>query len=100
MSTPERPQDPGEEGYGGTKQDFPTDDDSRDKEHRLEDDDERSSEQGEGEDVRQGGWPPDPEPAPQQELDEHAPNDDELIKKLTDNPDPNETDEDEPIPSG
>jgi hypothetical protein len=26
MSTPERPQDPGEHGYGGTKQDYPTDD--------------------------------------------------------------------------
>jgi hypothetical protein len=100
MSTPERPQDPGEHGYGGTKQDFPTDDDSRDKEHRLEHDDDRSSEPGEGEDVRQGGWPPDPEPDPQVEPDAHDPNDDELIKKLTGNPDPNETDEDEPIPSG
>lgn len=25
MSTPERQQDPGEHGYGGTKQDYPTD---------------------------------------------------------------------------
>lgn len=97
MSTPERSQDPGEHGYGGTKQDFPTADHSPDKEHRLEDDDDRSSE--EGEDARQGGWPPDPEPA-RQEPDAHAPNDDELIKKLTDNPDPDETDEEEPIPSG
>ena len=101
MSTPERAQDLGEHGYGGTKQEFPTDDDSRDKEHRLEDDDERSSEQGEGEDVRQGGWPPDAEPAEShEEPDAHGPNDDELIKKLTDNPDPNETGEDEHIPPG
>lgn len=26
MSTPERPQDPGEHGYGGTKQDYPAGD--------------------------------------------------------------------------
>ena len=100
MSTPERSQDPGEHGYGGNKQDFPTEDDSRDKEHRLEDDDDRSSEQSEGEDVRHGDRPPDPEPAPQEETAAHAPNDDDLIKNLTDNPEPNDTDEDEPIPSG
>jgi hypothetical protein len=95
MSTPERSQDPGDHGYGGTNQDFPTDDDSHDKEHRLEDDDDRSSEHSNGEDVRQGDWP-DPGPGPQEEPATHAPNDDDLIKKLTDNPDP----EDEPIPSG
>ena len=97
MSIPERSQDPGEYGYGGAKQEFPTDDDSRDKEHRLEDDEDRSSEQAEGEEVRRGGWAPDPEPDPQKEPDQHAPNDDALIKNLTHNPDPNE---DEPIPSG
>jgi hypothetical protein len=95
MSTPERSQDPGDHGGGGINQDFPTDDDSHDKEHLLEDDD-RSSEYTKGEDGRQGDWPPDPEPGPQEESAAHAPNDDDLIKKLTDNPDP----EDEPIPSG
>jgi hypothetical protein len=61
MSTPERSQDPGEHGYGGTKQDFPLDDDARDEDHRLEDDDERAKEQPADEHERQGGWPPDAE---------------------------------------
>jgi hypothetical protein len=30
MSTPERPQDPGEHGYGGTNQEYPTDDERDD----------------------------------------------------------------------
>ena len=61
MSTPERSQDPGEHGYGGTKQDFPTEDEPKNKEHRLEDEDERTSEQPAGEQRRQGDWPPDAE---------------------------------------
>jgi hypothetical protein len=55
MSTPERSHDPGEHGYGGTKQDFPTEDESDDKEHRL-DDDERTNEEAPSE-QEQGGWP-------------------------------------------
>jgi hypothetical protein len=30
MSTPERPQDPGEHGYGGTQQDYPPGDEHED----------------------------------------------------------------------
>ena len=61
MSTPERSQDPGEHGYGGTKQGLPTEDDSKNKEHRMEDEDERAIEQPADEHQRQGGWPPDAE---------------------------------------
>jgi hypothetical protein len=60
MSTPEPSQDPGEHGYGGTKQDFPTEDESKNKERRLEDEDEPTSEQRAGE-RQQGGSPPDAE---------------------------------------
>ena len=45
MSTPERSQDPGEHGYGGTKHDFPTEDEPKNKEHRLENEDDRTSEE-------------------------------------------------------
>jgi hypothetical protein len=34
------------------------------------------------------------------ESEEHAPNDDELIRELTDEPEPEADEEDEPIPSG
>jgi hypothetical protein len=36
MSTPERPQDPGEHGYGGTKRDYPTDDERDDAREPVE----------------------------------------------------------------
>ena len=37
MSTPERPQDPGEHGYGGTKQDYPGGDERDDSGDPAED---------------------------------------------------------------
>ena len=61
MSTPERSQDPGEYGYGGTKRDFPTEDEPKNKEHRLEDEDDRTSEAPAGEHHQQGGRQPDAE---------------------------------------
>ena len=61
MSTPERSQDPGEHGYGGTKRDFPTEDEPKNKEHRLENEDDRTSEEPAGEHQQQGGRRPDAE---------------------------------------
>jgi hypothetical protein len=39
MSTPERPQDPGEHGYGGTNQEYPVGDDTEESEEPTEDTD-------------------------------------------------------------
>ena len=55
MSTPERPQDPGEHGYGGTKQDY----------QQGEDDDARTpTEDDDADDAREA---PDPQ-APDDEI--------------------------------
>ena len=62
MSTPERQQDPGEHGYGGVKQDFPTGDDERDETPRERADEEsaerrRLSEEGSEEQAETVGEP-------------------------------------------
>ena len=44
MSTPERQQDPGEHGYGGTAQEFPAEDSSDGAEQRPDDNDARARE--------------------------------------------------------
>ena len=58
MSTPERADDPGEYGYGGSNQDFPTEDESGDTSPRAEDEDTRAhGEEPEREQTRQADWP-------------------------------------------
>lgn len=58
MSTPERADDPGEHGYGGSKQDFPSEDESGDTSPRAEDEDNRAHDhEPEREQRRQGDWP-------------------------------------------
>ena len=58
MSTPERADDPGEYGYGGSNQDFPTEDGSGDTSPRAEDEDKRAhGNEPDGEQTRRPGWP-------------------------------------------
>jgi hypothetical protein len=52
MSTPERPQDPGEHGYGGTQQDYPAGD---------EDDDAGAPAEGGDHDPREAPAPEEPD---------------------------------------
>lgn len=56
MSTPERPQDPGEHGYGGTKQDFPVEETPDRAEHRLEDEDDARARESADPATREAGF--------------------------------------------
>ena len=56
MSTPERPQDPGEHGYGGTKQDFPAEEGSGDDAPRLEDEEDARARESADPATREAGF--------------------------------------------
>jgi hypothetical protein len=56
MSTPERQQDPGEHGYGGTKQDLPAEERQDGEEHRLEDDEDARARESADASTRAGGF--------------------------------------------